>query len=159
MELVDLRWDLVPFFHKGSLKAKKYLCTNARSETVATQPAFREPFKRRRCLVPASSFYEWTGDKGAKVMWQISHSTQPFFCFAGLWDKAATADGEVESFTILTTAAGPDMIAVHDRQPVILRRDHWRTWLDASAPIEALVASEAAEPLQIRRAQFEAGAD
>jgi putative SOS response-associated peptidase YedK len=149
LEMVEIRWDLVPFFHKGPVKAKKYLCTNARVETVATQPAFREPFKRRRCLAPASLFYEWTGEKGKKQMWEIRHFEQPFFCFAGLWDRAQTADGPIESFTILTTAAGPDMAAIHDRQPVILRREHWASWLNPADPIEPLVQVEPAGALMI----------
>ncbi len=139
LEMRELRWDLVPFFHKGPIKAKKYLCTNARTETVATTSAFREPFKRRRCLVPASAYYEWTGPRGGKTMWRFTVADQALFCFAGLWDRAQTADGEVESFTLLTCAAGPDMAPFHDRQPVILRRDQRAAWLDLQSSGQELL--------------------
>jgi putative SOS response-associated peptidase YedK len=142
VELVERRWDLVPFFHKGPLKAKKYLCTNARSETVATQPAFREAFKRRRCLVPASHYFEWTGEKGAKTKWKFTVVGQEWFCFPGLWDRAETEDGVVESFTLLTCAPGEDCSPYHTRQPVILERSAWAAWLDPSQSCE-----EALRPL------------
>ena len=152
LELTEIRWDLVPFFHKGPLKAKKYLCTNARAETVAATAAFREPFRRRRCLVPVSHFFEWTGPKGGKTMWKFTHHGRDDFCFAGLWDRAHTADGEVESFTILTTAAGPDAAPYHDRQPVILAPDAYARWLDLAAPADALLASSPAGALKIEQA-------
>lgn len=153
--LYHLRWDLVPFFHKGPLKAKKYLCTNARSETVATTAAFREPFKRRRCLTPANGFYEWTGSKGAKTKHLITATDRAWFCMAGLWDRADTADGPVESFTILTTAAGPDMSAIHDRQPVILDRADWARWLDPTADASDLFPAKPAGRLTIQLAPAE----
>lgn len=130
MEGAVMRWDLIPSFWKQPIKAKKFLATNARSETVATTSAFKGAFAKRRCLIPADGFYEWTGDKGTKVKWLITVADQPWFCFAGLWDHAETADGPVDSFTILTTAAGPDMEPIHNRQPVILPRGRWIDWLD-----------------------------
>jgi putative SOS response-associated peptidase YedK len=133
VEIVDARWWLIPFFHKGGVKDWKPMCTNARAETVATTATFREPFKRRRCLVPATHFFEWTGRKGAKVMHRFTHDERDLFCFAGLWDRANTVDGPIESFTIITCAAGPDCAPYHNRQPVILERDHWATWLDLTA--------------------------
>ena len=157
LEMVELRWDLVPFFHKGPLKAKKYLCTNARAETVATTNAFREPYKRRRCLVPASAFYEWTGPKGAKTMWRFTAAGQPLFCFPGLWDHADTADGAVESFTLMTCAPGPDMAAFHDRQPVILRREQWPAWLDLARPADDLLKADAAGSIEAARVTGEEG--
>jgi putative SOS response-associated peptidase YedK len=137
MELAVVRWDLVPFFWTKPLKGK-FLATNARSETVATTAAFKAAFARRRCLVPADAFYEWTGEKGEKQMWEITAARQPWFCFAGLWDRAQTPDGPVESCANLTTAAGPDMAALHNRQPVVLERDQWLTWLDLSADVAPL---------------------
>lgn len=154
--LYPLRWDLVPFFHKGPLKAKKYLCTNARSETVTTTAAFREAYKRRRCLVPANGFYEWTGEKGAKTKHLIEVAGEPWFCMAGLWDRAETADGLVESFTILTTAAGEDMTAIHDRQPVILPRQDWARWIDATADAADLLHAKPGGHLTIALAPREA---
>jgi putative SOS response-associated peptidase YedK len=133
LEAVVMRWDLVPHSWIQPVKAKKFLTTNARSETVSTTSAFRDPFARRRWLVPADGFYEWTGEKGHKTKWLITVADHRCFCFAGLWDHADTVDGPVDSFTILTTAAGPDMQPIHDRQPVIVPRGRWRGWLDLQA--------------------------
>lgn len=138
-ELAVVRWDLVPSFWTKPLKGK-FLATNARSETVASLPAFKGAFARRRCLVPADAFHEWSGEKGRKTMWEITATAQPWFCFAGLWDRAQAADGPVESCAILTSAAGPDMAAVHSRQPVILERSQWRAWLDLKADPTPLFA-------------------
>jgi putative SOS response-associated peptidase YedK len=154
--LYNLRWDLVPFFHKGPLKAKKYLCTNCRSEEAATKPAFRESFKRRRCLVPANGFYEWTGEKGAKTKHLIEVVGERWFCMAGLWDRAETADGPIESFTIMTTAAGDDMSAIHDRQPVILAREDWGRWLDTASEVSDLFPARPAGHVTINLAPAEA---
>jgi putative SOS response-associated peptidase YedK len=134
------------------------MCTNARAETVSTTPAFRESFRRRRCLVPATHFFEWTGDKGAKVMWKFTLTGAEIFCFAGLWDRAETSDGAVESFTILTRAAGPDCAPYHTRQPVILDRHDWETWLNLAAdpaPLLDVGANEAGGRIGVRRALAE----
>jgi putative SOS response-associated peptidase YedK len=130
LQAAVVRWDLVPHFWRQPIKAKKFLATNARSENVQVTSAFKDAFARRRCLVPADGFYEWTGEKGRKVKWLITVPDQRCFCFAGLWDHAETVDGPVDSFTILTTAAGPDMEPIHSRQPVILPPDRWVAWLD-----------------------------
>ena len=139
LELIEARWWLIPFFHKGGVKDWKPMCTNARSETVATTATFRESFRRRRCLVPASHYFEWTGEKGAKTMWRFTRAGADLFCFAGLWDRAHTADGLVESFTILTCAPGVDCAPYHTRQPVILAPEHWGQWLDLSADVAPLL--------------------
>jgi putative SOS response-associated peptidase YedK len=152
VELVDARWWLVPFFHKGSVKAWKPMCTNARAETLATTATFREAFKRRRCLVPATHFFEWTGAKGTKQMWKFTKANSEIFCFPGLWDTAHTEDGRIESFAIVTTSPGPDCAPYHDRQPVVLEPDQWTTWLDLSldpapclrAGLEGVIAVERA---------------
>lgn len=133
VEMVDARWWLIPFFHKGPIKAWKPMCTNARAETVHSTATFRDAFKRRRCLVPATHFFEWTGEKGAKVMHRFSKIGSDIFCFPGLWDVAHTQDGRIESLTIVTTAPGPDCAPYHNRQPVVLERDQWATWLDLTA--------------------------
>src|SRR5437764_5423980 len=92
-ELVDARWWLIPFFHKGGVKDWKPMCTNARAESLATTAAFREAFRRRRCLVPATHFFEWTGPKGAKQMWRFTKAGDEIFCFPGLWDVCHTTEG------------------------------------------------------------------
>jgi len=143
VQIVQLRWDLVPFFHKGALKVKNSLFITARVEGAPRSHAFKEPFQHHRCLVPASAFYEWTGLGDAKEMWIVRHVRQPVFCFAGLWEQADTTDGLVESFTILTTSSGPDLIDMDERQPIIVRPEHWATWLNPAAPIDELIRTEA----------------
>jgi putative SOS response-associated peptidase YedK len=152
VELVDARWWLIPFFHKKSVKDWKPMCTNARAETVATTATFREAYKRRRCLVPATHFFEWTGPKGAKEMWRFSKVDSEIFCFAGLWDRADTADGPIESFTILTCAPGVDCEPYHNRQPVILEREQWAAWLDLKADATPILRAGAANTIAIERA-------
>ena len=152
VELADARWWLIPFFHKKGVKDWKPMCTNARAETVATTATFREPFKRRRCLVPATHFFEWTGEKGAKVMWKFTKANSDIFCFPGLWDRAETADGPIESFTILTCAPGADCSAYHNRQPVILEPEQWAPWLDLAADPPPILRAGEANTIAIERA-------
>lgn len=139
VQLLEARFWLVPYFHRKPVKDWKAMCTNARAESVETTATFREPYRRRRCLVPATCFYEWTGERGAKSMWRFTRAGSDLFCFAGLWDRAMTSEGPVESFAIVTCAAGPDMAAYHDRQPVILDPDTWARWLDLSADARPLL--------------------
>ena len=123
VEMVNARWWFVPWWHKGALKEFKLSNFNAKSETVATSRTFREAFKQRRCLVPADGWYEWTGEKGAKTKWLFTPKGNAPICFAGLWDRCKTADaGEVESFTIVTQPPNADLLAYHDRAPVVLHQ-------------------------------------
>lgn len=130
LELIDLRWGLVPFFHKKPPADWKMLGTNARAETVAATGMYRGAYARRRCLAPATHYFEWTGEKGAKTMWRFHLPQQEIFAFAGLWDRAGPEREEYESFTLLTSAPGPDQAPYHNRQPVILERSQWAAWLD-----------------------------
>jgi putative SOS response-associated peptidase YedK len=140
MELVKARWGLIPFWHRGGLKDFKLSTFNARSETAATAAAFKGAFARRRCLVPASCWFEWTGDKGAKTKWGFTSREEPWFCFAGIWDRCATPDaGEVHSFTILTKPSEEPLRTYHHRAPVIVARKDWHSWLDVSGDVMAIV--------------------
>ncbi len=132
-----LRWGLVPFWARDVAIGSRTI--NARSETAATAPAFRAAFKRRRCLVPASGFYEWQKfeDSARKRPWYITPTDDDLFAFAGLWESWRLPDGgergtdaEVLTFTILTTAANEAMKDIHDRMPVILAREDFAPWLD-----------------------------
>ncbi|HZL20086.1 MAG TPA: SOS response-associated peptidase [Polyangia bacterium] len=152
VEMVDARWWLIPFFHKKAVKEWKPMCTNARAETVATTGTFREPFKRRRCLVPATHFFEWTGERGAKVMWRFTKANSETFCFPGLWDRAHTADGAIESFTIVTCAPGPDCEPYHNRQPVILEPEQWAWWLDLTTDPTPLMCAGPPGVIAVERA-------
>ena len=104
---------------------------NARSETVAEKPAFRDAFRRRRCLIPATGFYEWKREGSRKQPFFFRMKDEAPFAFAGLWERWKAADGKVlESCTILTTEANEVLLHVHDRMPVILHRSEYELWLD-----------------------------
>jgi putative SOS response-associated peptidase YedK len=158
LELVEARWWLVPFFHKGpTVKDWKPICTNARAETVATTPTYREPYRKRRCLIPADGFYEWTGEKGAKTRWLFTRPADEIWCFAGLWDRWTGPEGSLDSFTLVTTAAGPDVAPIHHRQPVLLEPAQWSRWLDLSADPAPLL-NEETHRMRIRYARNDAPA-
>jgi putative SOS response-associated peptidase YedK len=132
LEPAVAHWGLVPFFHRGPLKAWKATTNNARSETMATSPAFREAYRRRRCVIPATSFTEWTGPKGAKTAHAISRADGGMLFLAGLWDRCVTDDGPAESYTMpmIDAVAGDDVAPYHNRQPVILNAHRAALWLD-----------------------------
>ena len=138
-----LRWGLVPRWAKDPAGAARLI--NARAETVATTPAFREAFRRRRCLVPADGFYEWQAVPGAarKQPYTVQLASGQPMAFAGLWEAwRDPASGEVlRTFAILTTDANPFLAPLHRRMPAILDRGTWRAWLgDDAAPPEHLLA-------------------
>lgn len=125
-----MQWGLLPRWqivgHGGSVAP-----INARSETVAAKPMFRELIRRRRCLVPASGFYEWQAGPHRKQPHFIGVKDQPLFAFAGLYDEFAPAgSAPVASYAILTTRANALLAPIHDRMPVILRPEDERLWLD-----------------------------
>lgn len=134
-ELALLRWGLVPFFAKDSKFG--YSAVNARAETVTTSPTFREAMKRRRCLVPATGFYEWQkiGNK-TKQPWMIELPNGEIFAFAGLWDrwKDRTIGNVLDTYTIITTDPNELVQPLHDRMPVILSPSDYDRWLDPGDP-------------------------
>lgn len=131
-EAAMLRWGLVPFWARD-LKIGTTMI-NARSESVEAKPAFREALRQRRCLVPATGFFEWQGEPGRKQSWAITVPGQPLFAFAGLWERWKPSEGEpVETFTIVTTDANEQVARIHDRMPVILPMDALDTWLAGPA--------------------------
>lgn len=130
-ELVSLRWGLIPSWAKDA--AIGYKMINARAETAAEKPAFREAMKRRRCLIPADGFYEWKKEGKQKLPYCFTLSDDAIFAFAGLWERWRSPAGEpVESCTILTTEPNELAREIHDRMPVILSRDDYDLWLDPS---------------------------
>jgi putative SOS response-associated peptidase YedK len=134
-----LRWGLVPFWAKDTGIGSRMI--NARGETIAEKPAFRQAFRRRRCLIPADGFYEWQKVPGGKQPWFISARDEVPLAFAGLWerwDNRGTED-PVESCTIVTTAANATLAPLHDRMPVILGADAWDSWLAADTPSATLL--------------------
>jgi putative SOS response-associated peptidase YedK len=127
-ELVVMRWGLIPFWAKD--KRIGYKMINARSETVDTKPAFRQPFKRHRCLIPANGFYEWQKRRGGKVPYYIHPRDGSMMGFAGLWDTWRNSGGErVESCTIITTVANELVKPLHDRMPLIIAPNAYGVWL------------------------------
>ena len=126
------RFGLVPAWSDGP--TGRYSMINARAETVANKPAYRRPYRARRCLVPASGFFEWRGEAGRKQPWYITRDDGEPMAFAGLWEVWRDCDGTpLTSFAIVTTTANDPMRPIHPRMPVILPAAAWDTWLDVGA--------------------------
>ena len=127
-----IRWGLVPRWVKDP--GQFSLLINARNETLTDKPAFRDAVRYRRCLVPASGFYEWRREPGGgKVPFWIKPRSGEPLAFAGLWETWAGADGsEIDSACIVTTAANADVGPIHDRMPVIIGPADYKSWLAGS---------------------------
>lgn len=124
-----LRWGLIPFWAKE--QQTKFNLSNARADGIERKPSFRGPFKYRRCIIPASGFYEWQKKDGAKQAFFIRPAHRGYFVFAGIWDHWEGEHGEVvESCSIITTTANGSMVSIHDRMPVILQENASLLWLD-----------------------------
>ena len=128
-QLSLMKWGLIPHWAKDpSISASTI---NAKSETAATKPAFRDPLKFRRCLIAASGFYEWKRTGTSKQPYCIEVNEGELFAFAGLWDGWKNAAGQwIKTCSILTTIPNAVTATVHDRMPVILRPDSYDMWLD-----------------------------
>ncbi|MBV8199008.1 MAG: SOS response-associated peptidase [Acidobacteria bacterium] len=136
--LAALRWGLIPYWAEDPVIGNRMI--NARAESLADRPAYRDSFRRRRCLVPADGFYEWK-KLGAKIKqpYLIHRQDRRPFAFAGLWDSwrllgsapgPGPGDGRIESFTIITTQPNGLLRPLHDRMPVILDPRDYAAWLD-----------------------------
>lgn len=125
-----MRWGLIPYWAKDASIASRTI--NAMSETVAEKPAFRDAVRRRRCLIPADAFYEWkAGVERRKQPFNIGLANDGLFAFAGIWDRWREPSGSVvETCSILTTEANALIAAIHNRMPVILKREDYDLWLD-----------------------------
>ena len=135
VELVQLRWGFAP----GRPKAGPVI--NFRSEG--------RRFPQGRCLVPASHFYEFTGAKPPKSKSRFTKTGEDWFCFAGLWRPAT--DATPAAFTLLTTAPGPDVAPIHNRQMVVLERPDWLSWLELSRPEAELLRALPEGSLQVEQ--------
>jgi putative SOS response-associated peptidase YedK len=132
-ELRIMRWGLIPFWSKDAKIA--FSTINAKAETIATAPAFREAFKTRRCLVPADGFYEWKKlDAKTKQPYAIGLRDGSMIAFAGLWErwKDKTSGEPIETYTVITTDPNELMQPLHNRMPVILAPKDYQRWLDQS---------------------------
>lgn len=128
LQLKPRRWGLIPSWAKDAAMGNKL--NNARGETVAEKPSFKAALKTRRCLIPASGFYEWHTENGVKQPWFISLKSAEPMAFAGLWESWQSSGGEmVESCCIITTSANAIMEPIHERMPVILDPAQWEVWL------------------------------
>ena len=135
-----LRWGLVPHWSKGPGSGPKMI--NARAETVAEKPAYRDALTTRRCLIPADGFYEWQAREGRpKLPWHVTRSGGEPFAFAGLWAIWHGEDEEtLRTATIITTQANSELGDIHDRMPVILDGpDEEQAWLDHETPREVVL--------------------
>lgn len=124
-----MRWGLVPSWAKDMSGSAAMI--NARSETAATKPAFRDPLRLRRCLLPADGFYEWKKQGGLRQPYCFEVNGGELFAFAGLWDGWKDGTGNwIRTCSILTTTPNAVTSSIHDRMPVIVGRDDYDLWLD-----------------------------
>ncbi|MBP7000454.1 SOS response-associated peptidase [Amaricoccus sp.] len=143
-----MRWGLPPPWR--SAPKQPPLLINARAETLATAPAFREAARERRCLIPADGFYEWSGGKGARVPWSIRPRAGGPIAFAGVWQAWGRPGERIPTCAIVTCPANARLAAIHDRMPVVIAPGDFALWLGEAgrgaarlmvpAPEEALVA-------------------
>lgn len=132
--IVRYRWGLIPHWADDAKIASRTI--NARAETVGSMPAFRDALRRRRCLVPVDSFYEWRREGTRRQPYRIARADGFPLVLAGLWAgwRDPSADEVRRTFTIVTTRATPQVEELHDRMPVVLPREAWARWLDAASP-------------------------
>jgi putative SOS response-associated peptidase YedK len=133
--LREMRWWLVP--HWAPEISQRYSMFNAKAETLAQSRAFRGPLRHRRCILPASSFIEWTQAGTRRQPWLI-RPEHGAIAFAGLWDVWEKDGNYLESCTIITTAAAPGIDRLHDRMPAMLREQDFARWLDVAEPLKGV---------------------
>lgn len=144
-EVAALQWGLVPFWARDSSVGQRMI--NARAETLGSRPAYRAAYRQRRCLVPATGFYEWQKRGRSKQPHLIRAANGRPFAFAGLWESwAGGGQGPLETFTIVTRDAAGPVRELHDRMPVIFEPDRAGPWLDPAGDAAALENLLAAPP-------------
>ena len=154
-ELALLRWGLIPAWARDPAIGSRLI--NARIESAARKPSFRDALRRRRCLVVADGFYEWGGEGPNRRPYRVRRRDGLPFAFAGLWERwQGPVEGKpavLETFTILTTRANALVAPIHDRMPVIVDPAAYEAWLDAEttppAAVLPLLVSVPAEPFEI----------
>jgi putative SOS response-associated peptidase YedK len=143
--LVEMQWGLIPSWSKEP--RAQFSTINARAETITKSPVFRGPFKSRRCLVPASGFYEWRQTGQGKQPYCIRLKEEDLFAFAGLYDVWHDGEGnELYSYTIITTTPNDLVAPIHNRMPVILQQEDEQVWLDNETDSARLLALLVAYP-------------
>jgi len=147
-QLSLMKWGLIPHWAQDASGAARTI--NARSETASTKPAFRDPLKSRRCLIPADAFYEWKGTATSKQPYCFEVNNGELFGFAGLWDGWKDSSGNwIRTCSILTTTPNAVTSTVHDRMPVILDPASYDAWLDPGMQNVAAI-SELLKPYDAR---------
>jgi putative SOS response-associated peptidase YedK len=143
-ELVMMKWGLVPHWTQDITLAQRPI--NARAETLSEKPSFKELLQNRRCLVPASGFFEWKKEGKKTIPFYIHLPNTPLFAFAGLYDQWAGSDGNlIRTYTIVTTAPNELVAKVHNRMPSILLPEHEDRWL-SKTPLNAEALKEILAP-------------
>lgn len=123
-----VRWGFIPSWVKEVKPGKPLI--NARGESVMEKPSFRNAMRRRRCLVPADGYYEWSGPEGRRTPYLVERKDKGLFALAGLWEHWSGADGsEIETAVLMTIAPNAECGVIHDRMPVIIAREDYETWL------------------------------
>jgi len=150
MRLTEVRWGLTPHWSKTGPEGAKPLI-NARSETAAEKPTFRQALERRRALVPADGFYEWSKTQSGKQPWFITRTDNAPMVFAGLWERWGEGAQKIDTFAILTTAANADIANLHHRSPVIIEHSQFADWLDPDVDPQAFLTSPADGALTARK--------
>ncbi|MEI7996536.1 MAG: SOS response-associated peptidase [Methylococcaceae bacterium] len=147
---VNLHWGLIPSWSKDR-KISSHLI-NARAETLTEKPSFRNAFQHRRCLIPATGFFEWQTTETGKQAYHIHQPEFALFAFAGLWEHWEQQQETVYSCTIITTEANEKIAPVHDRMPVIITPDFYARWLDkrnTAVEIADFLAADAYSTMQL----------
>lgn len=147
--LRPMRWGFVPHWYKKPTDGP--LLINARAETIAEKPAFRTACRERRCLIPATGFYEWYKDaEGRRLPWYFYDPSGAPLVFAGVWQSWESADLRLETCAIVSTQAGPGMSEVHHREPVTLAAQDWAKWLGEEGKGAALLMRSAPQGRIVR---------
>jgi putative SOS response-associated peptidase YedK len=150
-ELVLMQWGLIPWFSKDGKRS--YSTINARAEGVQTSASYREPFKTRRCIVPASGYFEWTGPKNDRQPHYFTRADGQPMALAGLWDRWRSKDKSEaeETFTIVTTEPSTFAAQFHNRMPLVLDRDTWDLWMKGDPDAAAALMKPANEDVLVSR--------
>lgn len=123
-----MRWGFLPAWYKTPTDGP--LIINARADTIATKPAFREAVRTRRCIIPASGFYEWSeGPGGSRLPWYFTRADGQPMAFAGVWQRWERDGAALDTCAIVSTEAGPGMADLHHREPVMVEPSDWPLWL------------------------------
>jgi putative SOS response-associated peptidase YedK len=144
-----LKWGLIPSFTKNVATPRRPI--NARCETVAKTPMFKDAFAKRRCLVPAAAHYEWRHDPSGKTPFAIARKDGEPVAFGGVWDEWRSPDGEIlRTFATMTTQANPELALIQERMPVIIEKAEWGVWLgEEDGDVEALLRSLPADQFRV----------